>query len=145
MSICYNLVCIDCGESFHLGKSVKLQSEFHKIPSYGFSNIGSVNGEISDSHKQLLVGLQHFLILHRQHELRVLPDDTAAVQNSWTWFDDFDMSEGGLDHLLSLSVKPPSPGYKPDIEDSIDTLILQRLNVNAKIAQKKYFMKWEEK
>lgn len=145
MGISYKLVCIDCGESFHIGKSHKLQSEFHKIPSYGFSNIGSLDGEFSNNHKKFLIGIQHFLILHRQHELRVLPDNTVAVQNTWTWFDDFDISEGGLDHLLSLSVKPPTPGFQPDLEAPIDTHMLQRLNVNAEITEKKYFKKWEKK
>lgn len=145
MGISYSIVCIDCGECYHLGKTHKVKTKHHQSDSYGFSSIGNVSQNSDNNYPQFLVGLQHFLILHRQHELRVLPDNKTQVQDAWTWFDDLEGLEGGLEHLLSQSVKAPSPGHDPDFEEPIDIKVLERLESNSKAADTRFIDSWTSK
>ena len=136
-------MCIDCGEGLGLGKSHIVKSEFHEKTSHGFSCIGNVTDPASERAKSFLVALQHFLVLHRQHQLRVLPDNSAAVQEAWHWFEFLDGEEGELHHLLSVPVKPPQPDHEPDREEPIDDQILHRLRTNAKQAEQRYIGTWK--
>lgn len=127
MSISYCLVCIDCGEAFHLGKTYKMQSRFHTEPSYGFG----YHALAPEESERELVALQHFLLLHRQHELRVLPDDSAEVQDCWTWFTHEDCGDMSLECLVRCTIAQPLPGHKPSREAPIDPLVLKRLAENV--------------
>jgi hypothetical protein len=84
MSIDYQLVCIDCLESISLGKAVSARYRKQNTKSYAFDNLGMGGGEnqVKDHWEPDIDGcevLSHFLMLHRTHELRVLPDSVLNV------------------------------------------------------------------
>ena len=136
MSIDYNLVCVDCGEALHFGKSQKIKSRFHHTNSFGVSAIGNATKDFSEENQRFLIALQHFLLVHRQHELRFLPDSISEVQDCWCWFDFDDGSEGGLFDLLYRELIPPRPGHIPDLEEPIDQTLLERLREGVAKANK---------
>ena len=138
MSIDYGLVCVDCGEALHLGKSHVVNSRFHNSGSWGLSSIGNATKDFSEENQRLLVALQHFMLLHRQHELRVLPDNNSLVQDCMTWFGFDDVSECGLTDLLRQEIKPPNPGHDPDKEEPIDRSLFERLQSGVKRAIRKF-------
>lgn len=75
MSDTYSIVCIDCKTGVELGKTVYIQYKDIEKKSLGFNLLGYSDNEKSwKPNKKECSTLQHFLILHRTHELRVLPD-----------------------------------------------------------------------
>ena len=82
MSRDYYTVCMDCGERFSLGKSVEIQDTRLNKGVYGFAFISDGHDdefERADPSTKRMVHtswryLQHFLMRHRGHEIRVLPE-----------------------------------------------------------------------
>lgn len=82
MSRDYYTVCMDCGEWFALGKSVEIQDPSLKKDVYGFAFISDGHDDEfakADASTIKMVHtswryLQHFLMRHRGHEIRVLPE-----------------------------------------------------------------------
>jgi len=76
MSSDYFLVCIDCKKGLLLGKPIRVEYPEYDVSSYGFSSIGSLKNIKEKSYeREVCENLQHFMMLHRCHELRVLPSE----------------------------------------------------------------------
>lgn len=77
MGVTYFLTCMQCKTGLNLGKAVKTHYDGVPKQTYGFDALGhSSQGPYTPSIPHLEL-LQHFLMLHRTHELRVLPDTVA--------------------------------------------------------------------
>jgi len=77
MSVSYFIVCMECRTGVNLGKPVKRTYENVGEESIGFSSLVFTEGAKHASYNYLLRSveeLDHFLMLHRSHELRVLPE-----------------------------------------------------------------------
>lgn len=95
MSSDYYLVCTECKTGLLLGKSIHVEYPEYDVTSYGFSSMGSLKNIKDNSHAiQTCEDLQHFLMLHRCHELRVLPSEAdryaehVGIPNSFPFGDD---------------------------------------------------------
>lgn len=74
MSYSYFIVCMECKTGVLLGKSVFTRYKNSEHVTYGFENLGCTSEDGWSPYEQGCSELQHFLMLHRNHELRVLPD-----------------------------------------------------------------------
>lgn len=82
MSYDYDLVCLDCRTGIYLGKTVYTQYEDIDHQTLGFNLIGYSSDEQSwEPNIKVCANLQHFLMLHRTHELRVLPDTVQKYES----------------------------------------------------------------
>lgn len=69
MAAYYHLICFDCLEDMVLGKTVCFDKDHKAIP-------WQFDGAM-DTRTNYLDGLERFLLLHRGHEIRVLPEPLA--------------------------------------------------------------------
>jgi len=121
MSSSYFLTCLDCKTGVNLGKAIHASYPDCEVSTYGFNNLGSsALGEWKPSLDNL-INVQHFLMLHRGHELRVLPDTAEKYANdigfphSWPDSnDDLDENHNRLKYLEQKVLKP-SPENELDI------------------------------
>lgn len=82
MSRDYSVVCMECGEWHALGKSYKFHNISLKKDLYGFAFISDGHDDDFEKSDQITIDmvhrhwryLQHFLMRHRGHEIRVLPE-----------------------------------------------------------------------
>ncbi|GAC1032636.1 hypothetical protein thsps21_34650 [Pseudomonas sp. No.21] len=73
MSEGYYLVCMDCRVGVVLGKSIAIKyMDFPEHKFFGFSELGG--GGVWQPSIGGCADLQQFLVVHRVHELRVLPE-----------------------------------------------------------------------
>ncbi|WEQ50803.1 hypothetical protein LV478_02030 (plasmid) [Komagataeibacter oboediens] len=80
MSATYYLICMDCGEVVDLGKAIKFREPKLKKEIYGFAFLNDGHDDVETSEMSPVTiltwrYLEHFLMRHRGHELRVLPGD----------------------------------------------------------------------
>ena len=137
MGISYGLTCIECGETYHLGKSHRISTRLHDKETFGFSSIGACD-EPTQKHAFFLIGLQHFLLRHRQHELRVFGDNLAVKNDGICWFDDFDCGDHSLRDLLRQEIGVPNPDSE---SRELDPAILERLEKGGERAEKRFPVK----
>jgi hypothetical protein len=110
MSVHYSLICMDCGEVVTLGKA------YHdKHERWSFNSLGAPDFKSSSLTDQQQLGIfMHFLVRHRLHKLRLLPETV------WEPYENdnfprpgsaYEGAEGGeLDWLYANSpIKPFSP------------------------------------
>lgn len=114
MSNCYFLVCMDCKSGILLGKTIEAQYPDITNPSVGFSEFGA-NKDFWEFNYECSVNLQHFMMLHRGHELRVLPDtvDKFSTEKGFPnrWVGENNDPDPDYDRLdfLNSSVGHPNP------------------------------------
>lgn len=65
---------MECKTGVLLGKPVRTQYKGIQHESYGFGGLGHTFGDGWEPREHRCSELQHFMMLHRNHELRVLPD-----------------------------------------------------------------------
>jgi hypothetical protein len=115
---------MDCKVGVHLGKATSVRySESYK-PTYGFDALGISRGNAWEPDANGCAELQHFLMLHRTHELRVLADNVekfAADVGFPHSFPVHDDDEGG-DISYRKSTFFNSDVGTPDPEQEIETL-----------------------
>ena len=73
MSYTYHLTCIDCGIVLDLGKIVCLDESGHSIP-WSFLGWRDLQNGQRIAETELWELIQRFTIIHRGHELRILPE-----------------------------------------------------------------------
>ena len=74
MSYSYFLTCLDCGRSIHLGKTIGVEYSGIEGVKTGFAMLGGNNVSGWQPSKEVVEELQHFLFVHRGHELCVVPE-----------------------------------------------------------------------
>ncbi|MBU2713400.1 hypothetical protein [Zooshikella harenae] len=103
----YTLVCMDCGEGFSLGEAIFIKYNSVQEITYGYSAI--TNNDNPWSILELKAAqIQHFLMQHRLHEIRVLPQGVEKYTGSG----DFPSSYLRYDNIkqyLATKVKKPQP------------------------------------
>ncbi|WP_020405396.1 hypothetical protein [Hahella ganghwensis] len=130
MSSNYLLLCIDCNEGLDLGKTFKIRLSTDDRESYGFDAIGGlgINRELGDKAvyvEETIEFLQFFLMKHRLHEIRVLPDTVKKyeTQNSSGIPDPYPDYEKYGEYMKAPIVKPD-----PDKEaDILDKALIEKL------------------
>lgn len=116
MSICYNIVCMDCGEMLSIGKHSATPARDGWPGHEGFAEFN-----LSPSPDKLPGGevaiIEHFLARHRLHELRILPDgavdryesDFFPANEQWVVMAD---DRRDVEAFLALPVRD----FRPDLE-----------------------------
>ena len=74
MSYSYYLVCLDCGKSIHLGKSISVTYTNNYAANYGFAMLGNNTADGWEADTESASKLQQFFAIHRGHALSVLPE-----------------------------------------------------------------------
>lgn len=117
MSVSYYLVCMHCKSGVLLGKAVPV--EYSDTECFGFSQLRGGDD---------CLDLQQFLVAHRLHELRVLPENVEkfasdiGVPHSFPGNDD-----GGIEErhaLAEMTREPPNPDF--DLEQ-LDQAVVEKL------------------
>lgn len=120
MSSSYYFVCMECKTGILLGKSIYVEYPDYDVRSYGFSSIGTFRKDKDNSYAiETCEELQHFMMLHRCHELRVLPSDAdryaehLGLPNSFPCFED---SEPGYirENFFRSNMKAPDGKSEAD-------------------------------
>ena len=131
MSSDYYLVCIDCKTGLLLGKSIHVKFPEYDVSSYGFSSIGSLKNIEENSYAiQTCEDLQHFMMLHRCHELRVLPSEAdkfakhVGVPHSFPVDDD---AEPEYNRRLFFKSDTKVPDSKSET-DALSEELIEKLN-----------------
>ncbi|WP_152032919.1 hypothetical protein [Gallaecimonas mangrovi] len=122
MSTSYFLVCMDCKTGVLLGKTVSLGKYIGCLDNiYGFSHFSArVNGEWVFEEENIL-NIQQFFVIHRGHELRVLPDtvekyvENSSFPHSWP-SEDNDVDER-FDRVKFFEVNVSNIDPKKETED----------------------------
>jgi hypothetical protein len=120
MSYDYFLVCMECKTGIHLGKTVYTKYEGVDQVTLGFDLLGSTSEHAWSPSAKNCTDLQHFLILHRTHELRVLPETVGkyaselSVPHSFPTFDDDPDPEYNRIAFLSQDPGKPDPVKEGD-------------------------------
>ncbi|NTI88987.1 hypothetical protein G6L87_18085 [Agrobacterium rhizogenes] len=86
MTQVYHVYCMDCGEWLSIGKAQRIYDGRLEQTVYGFASIcdghsNDYNGKpewVRDLFHREWRYLDHFLMRHRGHELRVLPEELAG-------------------------------------------------------------------
>jgi hypothetical protein len=121
MSNSYYLVCMECKTGIHLGKTVCARYKDVNKDTYGFSSLGHTSGNSWHGTEESFADLQHFLILHRTHELRVLPDTVDVYATDLGFPHSFPCEENG-DVQYSRSVFLQSDVGYPDPKKEMQNL-----------------------
>ena len=79
MGVTWSLCCLDCGDGVLLGKPVKGGGPGPGPGTLGFETLGRQGDEGWAPAAEGAANLAHFLMLHRCHELRVLPETAGAL------------------------------------------------------------------
>jgi hypothetical protein len=74
MSVNYDLICLDCKQGVGLSKIITVRYEAGDRETYGFDALGETADGAWEPIASACAEVQHFLMLHRTHELRVLPE-----------------------------------------------------------------------
>jgi len=132
MSYSYYLVCLDCGTSIHLGKTISVNYEDVADSKFGFASLGCSK----DVSEKFLSGawaeLQHFLMVHRGHELRVVPETVQYLNSSIEFV--FPTDDDTNDPLFNRSIFFENANSKPDPIKDADNLsndVIRRLKNNV--------------
>ncbi len=75
MSITYHVSCMDCNSGIHLGKIVR--THYGEIDIEALGVLGYERDGKWHPQEGTCMILDHFLVLHRGHELRVMPEVAA--------------------------------------------------------------------
>lgn len=127
MSNSYYFICMDCKDGIHLGKAIKITYPGVETDSYGFGMLGYGGSGLDDLKEWVADGksvglLQQFLMLHRGHELRILPDTVEKYESK---------TSKGIPHRFPLDDSKEECSYesyfsikieKPDPEKEADDL-----------------------
>jgi hypothetical protein len=106
------IVCMDCGEQLNLGKYIATHQAF---PKFVFAFIYSCSSyfkqnETSQAKINAWVCIEHFMMRHRTHEIRVLPEELIGrfETNSFPVNDYVSFSsQANVEDFISLSVGDP--------------------------------------
>lgn len=102
MSNAYYLVCMDCKSGVLLGKTTF--AKFGSENTYSFDQFGFQGDEQWVQSYNNIIDVQHFMMLHRTHELRVLPDTVDR-------------------YATDIGVPHTSPGFDDDTDPLSNRLI----------------------
>ena len=130
MSYSYFLVCMKCRTGVLLGKAVRRKYEGTEAETTGFTALffkrggGSFDSQILDD----VECLDHFLMMHRTHELRVLPDSIEKHMKGVDFPESFPVDEDSTDPsfnrltFLNQPVGKVDPAREAD-ELDVDTIV----------------------
>lgn len=110
MSHTYDLICVKCREDLSLGKAVRLNEKGEPIPWTWTGWRGHPDGARVEGF-ELWEAVARFLLLHRGHELRVVPSDelmSRLVDPEGKFF-------SHIHYLSELMDRPVEP--EPDPEE----------------------------
>lgn len=126
MASYYFLVCMECRSGINLGKAVLTRYGPNQPENYGFSGLGYFEGAKWVPELDEVVNLDHFLMLHRGHELRVLPDTVqvhvtdGAFPDSWPDMDgDVDLNHDRTRFLQQVPRKPDADAELKTLSDDV--------------------------
>lgn len=74
MSSGYYLICLDCNRAVLLSKPIGIRYPGQDDMTFGFSSLTSPDSDQWQPSAEGCAELQHFMMLHRTHELRVLSE-----------------------------------------------------------------------
>ena len=127
MGVAYFLVCMDCKSGVHLGKAVATQYDEESQTTYGFSDIGHNSGNAWMPSASTVINISHFLMLHRGHELRVLPDSVekyaSVIGFPHGWPDSDDDLDPNHSRTIFLDTEIPRPSADEDLKNLPKNLI----------------------
>lgn len=107
----YDLVCLDCREAFHLGKTHCKDENYQEV-GWQFSGI-RIDGGGRLEKGALFATIARFLLLHRCHEIRVLPEHTTIYDVD----PDMKLKDIGEDiPLTEFLARPVAPEPDPEAE-----------------------------
>lgn len=111
----------------NLGKAVSTQYYETSQETYGFSDIGHNSGNGWIPSIPVVVNIDHFLMLHRGHELRVLPDSAAKYAENigfpHEWPDDNDDLDPRHNRSSFLDKEIPRPDSDQDLNNLSKELV----------------------
>lgn len=127
MGIVYFLVCMDCKSGVHLGKAVHTRYKSVSNPTYGFSSIGYTYEDGWRPNQEGTEELQHFLMMHRTHELRVLSERAdkyaADIGFPQSWPSEGNSFDPPNDRQTFLETSAGIPDPEKEIENLPEELI----------------------
>ncbi|WP_152511469.1 MULTISPECIES: hypothetical protein [unclassified Labrenzia] len=129
MSYSYYLTCIDCGSSIFLGKTIDVHYDGISDVKTGFSMLGGDKESGWQPSQKAMEELQHFLFVHRGHELRVVPETVNRRDANIEFV--FPADDDTADPLFNRSSFFDSGHDKADPEREADMLeegVIQRLS-----------------
>lgn len=132
MSFSYYLVCVDCGTSIHLGKTVAVNYKGVADSKVGFAALGDCEDAGNDCSNGAWAELQHFLMVHRGHELRVVPETVQHRDSSIEFV--FPTDDDTNDPLFNRSTFFESGNCEPDPITDANNLsddVIRRLKDNT--------------
>jgi len=132
VSCSYYLVCLDCGTSIHLGKAVAVNYEDVADTKVGFASLSCSKDARKKFSRGAWAELQHFLMVHRGHELRVVPETVQHLDSSIEFV--FPTDNDTNDPLFNRSIFFENGNCKPDsIKDAekLSNDVIRRLKNNA--------------
>jgi len=98
MSGSYFLSCIDCSMSILLGRPTSVKYQEFPQQKFGFAMLGSGRSGWEPFDRGV-ADLQQFLVIHRGHELRVIPDTIGEMESNADNLDGYETDQ--QDRLLS--------------------------------------------
>lgn len=126
VSYSYFIVCMECKTGVLLGKAVYTKYKGIENLTYGFENLGLTSEASWKPDPDGCSKLQHFLMLHRNHELRVLPDtvhkyagDLGVPQSFPCDADDADPEYNKTTFFLSDTGKPDPEKEADELPESV--------------------------
>lgn len=128
MGVDYFLVCMSCKNGIQLGKSIHVKYRGMPEKTYGFSLMGTQKEGIWVPDVRCCSSLQHFLMLHRAHELRVLSEHVekyakhSTVPYSFPMLD-FDENDGEHSRYNFFSTSPSKPDPAKEADELPEDLI----------------------
>lgn len=120
---------MECKSGIYLGKATNTKYGDDLQNTFGFSDIGSYDGSRWKASENTVINISHFLMLHRLHELRVLPDsverfaDDKGFPHSWPDTDDDPDILHNRKYFLQKEITTPNPDE--DINNLSDEAILK--------------------
>ncbi len=108
----YVLFCVDCGEKLSLGKIVTEDQDSSLVHDLRFDGSNFDDGRAVDL--TLLKLIERFLIIHRMHEIRLIPsalyflrDMHQDYTHEWVWND-------RMSNIMSRKIERPDPHGEAD-------------------------------
>lgn len=94
MGIAYFAVCMDCKTGIILGNPVRRDYKGIEEESTGLTSFTFEEGDTNEHLLRKTEILEHFLVMHRSHEIRILPETVdqysthIGIPQSFPLFDD---------------------------------------------------------
>lgn len=117
MSSGYYMACVDCEIGIYLSKPISISYCAGSVNTFGFAELGGDGAQDWEPSPTGTALLQHFLMLHRGHEIRVLSQHTDRFTGEVDFpknVYDIDETEESELNFLRLDVGIPDPYSEPE-------------------------------